>query len=55
MCPKTFLFGSKIAPASIERQEQLSKEKETLYKMKPYRRKLYREQKQMVSTSVVPR
>ena len=55
MCLKTFLFGSKIAPASIERQEQLSKEKEMLYKMKPYRRKLYREQKQMVSTSVVPR
>ena len=39
----------KVAPANLERQEQLNEEKELMSKLKPYKRKLLRTKRQMVS------
>lgn len=43
---------SKIAPASVERQQELVEEEETVAAMKTYKRKIYITQKRMVSQCI---
>lgn len=50
----SFLFSlSKVAPANTERQTQLNNDKALMSKLTPYRRKLLRTQRQMVSCHTV--